>query len=114
LKSRWVHFVPSGYSGAGGRFPAIFAMPVLPIVMAIGRDGRGTTLRGASALLRRRLTVRLSAAAQAKTGSELDSPSSRVLHEISGLVRLEVLCFFASDEQHYAAILDWPLKRVPI
>ena len=56
-----VHFVMPGYSGAGGRFPAIFAMPVLPIVEAIGRDGRG------------------------EPGSELDSPSSRVLHEISGL-----------------------------
>jgi hypothetical protein len=49
-KSGLVQFVAPGYSGAGGRFPTIFAMPALPIGMAIGCDGRG------------------------KTGSELDSP----------------------------------------
>ena len=74
-----------GYSGAGGRFPAISGMPVSPIVQTIGSDGRATTRRAGSALLRRRLIVRLSAAAEATTGSELDSPSSRVLHELSGL-----------------------------
>ena len=56
-----VQCVASGYSGAGGRFPAICGMPVSPIDGAIGSDGR------------------------AATGSELDSPSSRVLHELSRL-----------------------------
>ena len=77
--------VTSGYSGAGGRFPAIFGMPVSPIVTAIGSDGRAKTRRAQRALLRRRLIVRLSAAAEAKTGSEIGSPSSRVLHELSRL-----------------------------
>ena len=64
LANSWaVQSVASGYSGAGGRFPAICGMPVSPIVQAIGSDGR------------------------AATGSELGSPSSRVLHELS---RLEV------------------------
>jgi len=51
-------------AGPGGRFPAICGMPLLPIVMAIGCEGRATT------------------------GSDLASPSSRVPHEISGLVSL--------------------------
>ena len=38
-----VQRVTSGYSGAGGRFPAIFGMPVSPIVQAIGSDGRAET-----------------------------------------------------------------------
>jgi len=67
-----------GLLGAGGRFPAIwpqarnsarkryfraivFGMPVSPIVTAIGSDGR------------------------AETGSEIGSPSSRALHELSRL-----------------------------
>ena len=57
-----VRFTPLGYSGAGGRFAAICGMPVLPIGGAIGCDGR------------------------AATGSQIASPSSRVLHAISGLV----------------------------
>ena len=85
-----VQRVTSGYSGAGGRFPAIwpqarnsarkryfraivFGMPVSPIVPAIGSDGRATTRRAQRALLRRRLIARLSAAAEAKTGSEIGS-----------------------------------------
>jgi hypothetical protein len=57
----------AGLLGRCGRFAAILAMPVLPIGEAIGRDGRG------------------------KNDSELDSPPSQVLHEISGLDRRYVL-----------------------
>src|SRR6476646_3527845 len=64
---RLVQRVTSGYSGAGGRFPAIFGMPVSPIVTAIGSDGR------------------------AETGSEIGSPSSRVLHELSRLAHEEIV-----------------------
>ena len=44
LANSWaVQSVASGYSGAGGRFPAICGMPVSPIVEAIGSDGRAAT-----------------------------------------------------------------------
>ena len=41
--SRFDKWVASGYSGAGGRFPAICGMPVSLIVRAIGSDGRAAT-----------------------------------------------------------------------
>src|SRR6476661_1132255 len=71
--------VTSGYSGAGGRFPAIFGMPVSPIVTAIGSDGR------------------------AETGSEIGSPSSRVLHELSRLAHHACSATDRTDRQRAAA-----------